>query len=76
MKLQFLFSTHCLILVYFCSHFRESIFDGFLSCRVDTVFIGKFSKGHNSLKNVDGVTILFVYTSFDGGGGLYLYKVS
>ena len=37
-------------------------------------FIRKFSKGHNSVKNVDGVTLLFHCTSSDGD--LYLYKVS
>ena len=35
--------------------------------------MGKISKGHNSEKNVDRVTILFLSTSSDGG--LYLYKV-
>ena len=38
------------------------------------IFIGKFSKGHNSVKNVDGVTVLFLCISSDGD--LYLYKVS
>ena len=38
------------------------------------IFIGKISKGHNSVKNVDGVMILFLCTSSDDG--LYLYKVS
>ena len=38
------------------------------------IFIGKISKGHNSVKNVGGVRILFHCTSSDGG--LYLYKVS
>ena len=37
------------------------------------IFIAKFSKGHNSVKNVDGVTLRFLCTSSDGG--LYLYKV-
>ena len=36
--------------------------------------IGKISKGHNSVKNVGGVTILFLCTLPDGD--LYLYKVS
>ena len=36
--------------------------------------MGKISKGHNSVKNVGGVTILFLCTSSDGG--LYLKKVS
>ena len=38
------------------------------------IFIGKISKGHNSVKNEGGVTILFICTSSDDG--LYLYKVS
>ena len=38
------------------------------------IFIRKISKGHNSLKNVSGVTVLFLSTSSDGD--LYLYKVS
>ena len=38
------------------------------------IFSGKFSKEHNSFKNVDGVMVLFLCTSTDGG--LHLYKVS
>ena len=38
------------------------------------VFIGKNSKGHNSIKNVGGVTILFLCTL--SNDGLYLYEVS
>ena len=38
------------------------------------IFIHKLSKGHKSIKNVDGVTVLFLRTSSDGG--LYLYKDS
>ena len=36
--------------------------------------MGKNSKGHNSIRNVDGVTILILCTSSDDGS--YLYKVS
>ena len=36
--------------------------------------MGKISKGHNSIKNVGGVTVLVLCTSSDDG--LYLYKVS
>ena len=36
--------------------------------------MGKIYKGHNFVKKEDGVTILFLCTSSDGG--LYLYKVS
>ena len=34
----------------------------------------KFSKGHNSVKNVDGVIVLVLCTSSDDT--LYLYQVS
>ena len=34
----------------------------------------KISKGHNSVKNVDGVMVLILCTLSDGG--LYLYKLS
>ena len=42
--------------------------------REDTIFIRKISKGHNSVKHVEGVMVLFLCTSLDDG--LYLYKVS
>ena len=38
------------------------------------ILTGKISKGHNSIKNVGGVTILLLCTSSDKG--LYLYQVS
>ena len=38
------------------------------------IFIRKISKGHNSVKNVGGVMILFLCTLSDDD--LYLYKVS
>ena len=38
------------------------------------IFIGKNSKGHNSVNNVGEITVLFLCTSSDGD--LYLYKVS
>ena len=51
------------------------IFSTVLKCyRAVTIFIGKISKGCHSIKNVDGVTVLFLCTSSDSG--LYLYKVS
>ena len=37
------------------------------------IFIAKISKGHNSVKNVGGVTVLFLCTS--SVSGLYLYTV-
>ena len=44
------------------------------SYRADTILIGKISKGHNSIKNVDGVTVLFLCILSDSG--LYFYKIS
>ena len=38
---------------FFYTQFHENIFDVFLSCRVDTIFILIISKGLNSAKNVD-----------------------
>ena len=38
------------------------------------IFIAKISTGHNSIKNVGGVKVLFLCTSSDGG--LYFYKVT
>ena len=34
------------------------------------IFLGKFSKGHNFVNNVDGATVLFLCTLSDSG--LYL----
>ena len=38
------------------------------------IFIRKISKGHTSIKNVDGVSVPVLCTSSDNG--LYLYQVS
>ena len=38
------------------------------------IFIGKISKGHNSIKNVGGVLVIFLCTLSDDG--LCLCKVS
>ena len=57
----------------FVQNFMKNILDG-IKVRVDTIFIGKISKGHNSVKSVGGVTILFLCTSPECG--LYFYKVS
>ena len=37
------------------------------------IFIAKISKGHNSLKNLGGVMVIFLCILSDGG--LYLNKV-
>ena len=39
------------------------------------IFMGKISKGHNSIKkNVDGVMALFLCTSSDNGFYLYIFN--
>ena len=57
MELGFLFSAHSLMMVYICTKFHENILDGY---RANTIYIAKISKGHNSVENVVGVTILFL----------------
>ena len=44
------------------------------SYRADMISNRKISKGHNSVQNVDGVSVLVLCTSSDSD--LYLYKVS
>ena len=50
------------------------IFSTVLKLKSRHNFIGKISKGHNSVKNGGGVTVLVLCTLSDNG--LYLYKVS
>ena len=45
-----------------------------LSCRADTIFILIISEGHNSVKNVDGVMVLFLCILSDGD--IYFYQTS
>ena len=62
------------MMIYICSKFHENI-TGDLRVIERTQFsIVKFSKGHNFVKNVGGVTVLVLCTSFDNA--LYLYQVS
>ena len=44
------------MMVYICTKFHENILDGY---RANTIYIAKISKGHNSVENVVGVTVLF-----------------
>ena len=71
MEIPFLFSAHSLIVIYICTKFHENILEGIQVMEL-TQF--QISKGHNSVKNVGGVTVLFLCTSSDGG--LYLYNIS
>ena len=67
-------SYNALYLVYICTKFHENILDGVKAIEQDTIPIGKISKGHNSVKNIGGVTVLVFCTLSDDG--LYLYKIS
>ena len=67
-------SYDALYLVYICTKFHENIHEGIKVIEVHTILVGKISKGHNSIKNVDGFTVLFLCILSEGG--LYLYKVS
>ena len=57
-----------------CTKFHKNILDGIKVIEWTRFFIHKISEEHNSVKNVDGVSILFLCTSSDGG--LFLYKLS
>ena len=71
MELRLFFSAHCLMVAYICTKFHENILNGIkLQCGHD--FQRKNFKGHDSVKNVDGVTIFFCISS---DGSLYLFKV-
>ena len=54
--------------------FHKNISSGFQSYSADTILLLKYSKGHKSIKNVQGVPILVLCTSSDGIK--YLYQVS
>ena len=58
-------------MVYICTKFHENTLDGIKV--IERIFIAKISEGHNSVKNVDGVKVLFLCASSDDG--LYFYKV-
>ena len=62
------------MVVYKSTKFHENILDGIKVFRADTIFIRIILKGHNSVKNVDGVLVLVLCTSSDDG--LYLYQVT
>ena len=71
------------MMVYICTKYHENILDSmeviercplYYFHTVENIFIAKTSKGHNSVKDVDGVTVLFLCTWSDDG--LYFYKVS
>ena len=56
MELWFLFSACPLMMVYTCTKFRKNILKDFrVIYLAEMISIVKFSKEHNSVKNVGGV---------------------
>ena len=60
-------------MLYICANFHEIILNGIKSYRADTISIRKITKGNNSAKNVDGVTVVNLCTL--SGHALYFYQV-
>ena len=63
--MESLISAHCLTMLYICTKFCEKLSKGFRL---------KFLKGHDSVKNVSGISVLNLCISSDSA--LYLYQVS
>ena len=74
MECQFFFSAHRLMVVYIFYKVPCKYSARYQSYRADMIFIRKNLKGHNSVKNVGGVSVLLLCTSSDES--LYLYQVS
>ena len=74
MELGLSFYAHRLMVVYISTKFDEKIRDGIKVIEQTQFSSEKNSKGHNSVKNVGGVSVLVLYTLSDDG--LYLYQVS
>ena len=58
------FSAYHLMTLYICTKFQENISKGF-KVIIKRGHILKFTKGHNSIKNVDGVMVLVLWTLSD-----------
>ena len=63
-ELRFCFSAHRLMVVYICTKFHGNILDGIIVME-RTRFSKQKSKGHNSVKNVDRVSVLVLCTLSD-----------
>ena len=59
---MFLISACYLVMFYICAKFHE-IIERYQSYRVDTISIGKITKGDNSAKNAGVATVVNVCTS-------------
>ena len=73
LELRFFISAHHLIMLYILPSFTR------ISQRVSELLGGhyfqlKLAKGHNTIKNIGGLTVLILCIS--PGGALYLYQAS
>ena len=73
MELRSLFLTHILIMLNICTKCHENISKGFRVTEGLNFQCSKFSKGHNSVKNV-GRNMVLALCKFSNHA-LYLYKV-
>ena len=55
------------MVIFICTKFHKNILDGIKVIEWARFSYEKFKKGHKSVKNVGGVTVLFLCTSSDGG---------
>ena len=55
-----IFSAHCVMVVYICTKFQENFLDSIKVIERTQFSEEKISKEHNSVKNVDEVTALFL----------------
>ena len=62
------------MVIYIFTKLLDNIIYGIKAIEGTRLSFEKNSKGHNSIKNVGGVTVLFLCTSSDGS--LYMYQVS
>ena len=60
-------------MLYICAKFHEKNLERYQSYRVDTISIGKITKGNNSAKNAGGATVINLCVS--SGHALYFYQV-
>ena len=58
----YLFSAHCLLMLYICSEFHENIFVFYKRYRADTIFTRKYKRVH-FVNNMAGAIILVLRRS-------------
>ena len=68
-----LISARRLVMLYICAKFREIILNGIKVIERTRFLYGKLQRGIIPLKNVGGVTVVYLCTS--SGHALYFYQV-